>query len=300
MKSVAACVANVLLCLSAVSLQAQSRPAITGIAFARFYAQDPVASDRFYSGTLGFQRIPTGNTSIYPVNTLQWLETLPLPDATLKSRMAAVGFTTRDAAGLQRYLQAKGVAVEQPLHDGEFAVLDPEGNRVWFVQAGANKRVSRSQLSSRATSVRIIHVGYVVNDATKESDFYQRILGFRPYWHGGRVPTRTDWISLQVPEGTDWLEYMLNIPADANLKSIGVQDHFSLGTEKMETVLEQLKANGCTETNCTKTQLGLDGKIQLNVFDPDLSRVEFMEYVPKQEPCCSPIVGPNPTAKENR
>jgi catechol 2,3-dioxygenase-like lactoylglutathione lyase family enzyme len=280
--------------------QAQSRPAITGIAFARFYAADAAASERFYNGMLGFQKVVAGSTSIYPVNTLQWVETLSLSNPALKSRMAAVGFTTRDAAGLERYLKAKGVVIEQPLHANMFAVRDPEGNQIWFVQTGSNTAVSHMQPSPKATSSRIIHVGFVVNDAAKESTFYQDILGFHPYWHGGRTSDRTDWISLQVPEGTDWLEYMLNIPPNANLKNIGVQDHFSLGTEKMDTVLAQLKANGCNDDNCKKTQLGLDGKVQVNVFDPDLSRVEFMEYVPKGQPCCSPIVGTNPTAIENR
>jgi hypothetical protein len=70
---------------------------------------------------------------------------------------------------------------------------------------------------------------------------------------------------------------MLNIPPDANLKSIGVQDHFSLGTEKMDAVLAQLKAIGCDDDDFKKTQFGLDGKVQVNEFDPDLSRVEFME-----------------------
>jgi catechol 2,3-dioxygenase-like lactoylglutathione lyase family enzyme len=172
-----------------------------------------------------------------------------------------------------------------------FAVRDPEGNQVWFVQTASIKAVLRMRPSSRATSSRIIHVGFVLNDATRESTFYKDILGFHLYWRGRRTPNRTHWISLQVPEGTDWLEYILNIPPDANLKSIRVQDHFSLGTEKMKSVLIQLRVNRCDDDNCKESQLGLDGKVQVNVFDPDLSRVEFMEYVPKHQPCCSPIVG---------
>jgi catechol 2,3-dioxygenase-like lactoylglutathione lyase family enzyme len=300
MKRLLFAVANTLSCLLGIAANAQNRPAITGIAFARFYAADPIASERFYAGTLGLQKISAGSKSIYPVNSLQWVETVPLPNTSLKTRMSAVGFTTRDVVALERYLKEKGVAIENTVHDSMFSVRDPEGNQVWFVQTGSNRQVLRMQPSPRATSSRLIHVGYVVNDANKESAFYETILGFRPYWHGGRTPGRSDWVSLQVPEGTDWLEYMLNIPPDASLKSIGVQDHFSLGTETMDTVLTQLKANGCSDSNCSKSQLGLDGKVQLNVFDPDLSRIEFMEYVPREKPCCSPIVGGNPTSVEAR
>ena len=46
----------------------------------------------------------------------------------------------------------------------------------------------------------------------------------------------------------------------------------------MPDVTKQLIANGMTDPNQRKSQIGKDGKWQLNVFDPDLSRVEFMEF----------------------
>ena len=41
-------------------------------------------------------------------------------------------------------------------------------------------------------------------------------------------------------------------------------------------------------------EIGKDGKWQLDVFDPDLSRVELMEFKPTQKPCCSDFTGPHP------
>ena len=93
---------------------------------------------------------------------------------------------------------------------------------------------------------------------------------------------------------------MLNVSPDSNLHDHGMMDHFSLGIAKMDTVLTRLAANKCEGSNCTKTQLGKDGKVQLNLFDPDQTRVEFMEFVPTRDPCCSPFTGPHPTATENR
>jgi catechol 2,3-dioxygenase-like lactoylglutathione lyase family enzyme len=292
---------KVLLFCCVLPLAAQeTRPAITGVAFARFYASDAAASQHFYSDVLGLQKITVGKAAVYPVNDQQWLETVPLPDAGLKSRMEAVGFTTRDAAGLQRYMKSKGVTIEKPLHDGMFAVRDPEGNQVWFVQTGANKRVAQMKPTSRAVSQRVIHVGYVVKDEAKETAFYQELLGFHPYWHGGRNNARS-WVSLQVPDGTDWIEFMLNIPEDATLKTIGVNDHVSLGTAEMAQVEAALKANGCSSAaECGKSQVGLDGKVQNNLYDPDLSRIEMMEFTPRETPCCSPILGKPPTAVEAR
>ncbi len=202
-------------CLFAASLagtaQQPARPAITGIAFARFYTTNPSAAQQFYSTTLGYQRKEAGGTWIYPVNRSQWIElltTAPPPQPNV--RMAAVGFTTRDAKALEQYLQAKGIKPELPLSNGRFAVRDPESNLVFFVQTAAEKAVSTAAPSPAATSTRIIHVGFIVHNSDSENAFWQDILGFRPLWHGGHTDDVTDWISLQVPEGTDWLEYMLN------------------------------------------------------------------------------------------
>jgi hypothetical protein len=41
--------------------------------------------------------------------------------------------------------------------------------------------------------------------------------------------------------------------------------------------------------------LGVDGKIQLDLTDPDGTRVEFMEYKPVKDPCCSAYAGAQPT-----
>jgi hypothetical protein len=42
--------------------------------------------------------------------------------------------------------------------------------------------------------------------------------------------------------------------------------------------------------------MGRDGKWQLNIYDPDFTRVELMEFTPAQKPCCSEFQGPHPQA----
>ncbi len=287
--------------IAPLGAQTASRPAITGIAFARFYTTDPAGAQKFYGDTLGYQRLQANGVWVYPVNHSQWIEILTSPPPPNPNvRMAAVAFTTRNAAGLERYLAAHGVKAEMPLKAGEFGVRDPEGNLVIFVQSGSNKLVAHAPPSPNATSKRIIHVGFIVHDATKEDAFWKDLLGFRPYWHGGKTESQTDWSSIQVPDGTDWLEYMLNISPSPSLKQAGVQDHFSLGVAHMADVVAALAKNKCEGPNCAKTQVGRDGKVQLNLFDPDLTRVEFMEFTPVKEPCCSPIVGKNPGPEEDK
>ena len=281
--------------------QTVKRPAITGIAFGRFYTTDPAAAQKFYGDTLGYKRLEMNGTWVYPVNGSQWIEVLtspPPPEPNL--RMAAVAFTTRNAAQLERYLTAHGVKVELPLKAGEFGVRDPEGNLVIFVQSGSNQLVAHAPPSPDATSKRIIHVGFIVRDQAKEDAFWHDLLGFRPYWHGGKTDTVTDWSSSQVPDGTDWLEYMLNISPTPTLKQAGVQNHFSLGVAHMEDAVAALKKNKCEGPSCSKTQVGRDGKVQLNLYDPDMTRVEFMEFTAVQPPCCSPFTGKAPGPIEDK
>jgi catechol 2,3-dioxygenase-like lactoylglutathione lyase family enzyme len=281
--------------------QTAKRPAITGIAFARFYTTQPDAAQKFYGDTLGYQRLEAGGMWIYPVNHSQWIEILTSPAPPQADvRMAAVAFTTRNAAELVRYLAAHGVKAEMPLKAGEFGVRDPEGNLVIFVQSGSNKLVANAPLSPNADSRRMIHAGFIVRDAAKEDAFWRDLLGFRPYWHGGRTEDRVDWQSAQVPDGTDWVEYMLNASPTPTLKQAGVDDHISLGVAHMADAIAQLQKNKCEGTACTESKVGRDGKVQLNLYDPDLTRVEFMEFTPAQKPCCSPLLGKQPGPEEDK
>ena len=312
MRSVAALAA--LLC-SSLAAFAQARPAITGIAFFRDYTTHPDEAQKFYGPTMGFKQLDGPNgTWLYPVNASQWIEVIhgqtpPKPNV----RMAAFGFTTRDAHAMQVYLQAKGVAVAEPMQNDEFAVRDPEGNLVYFVEspyptakgdktlAGPAKQVSLTKPLPDASSVRIIHVGFTAYDRAKEDSFYRDLLGFKTYWHGyaKEGETSDDYVSMQVPDGTDWIEYMLNQPQTIDLRQHGVLDHFSLGTPRMQEVMADLQRNGCTDKMCTSIQAGRDGKIQLNMFDPDLTRIEYMEFTPAMKPCCSPFAGTQPGLKES-
>ncbi len=285
-------------------LAAQARPAITGVAFARFYTSDPAGAQRLYGDTLGYERHEAKGELIYPVNAQQWIELVPKAAPRANERMIAVGFTTRDAAGLAKYLTAHGVALAEPLHDGEFGVRDPEGNLVFFVQSGTSPLGPGKALaaSAKAPSRRLIHAGYIVQDRAKEDAFWRGLLGFRPYWSGGggKVPGEIDWAALQVPEGTDWLEYMLHISPTSDLHEHGVADHISLGVPTMEAAMKTLAANHCAGPNCTAAKLGRDGKVQLNLYDPDQTRVELMEFKPSGPNCCAPYTGKQPTEIEDK
>ncbi len=304
-------------CLAGDAAGTAKRPAITGLAYVRFYESDPAAAKHFYGEWLGLHEtnLPgkdgAAGAASFAVGLKQRIEVAPLPQGA-ESRLAAVGFLTKDVSGMERYLKAHGLPVTRVDAD-EVDARDPEGNLIAFVgdrraaaeSAGVAGKTRATAMVATGkpgapTSRRMIHAGWKVKSREAENTFYLELLGFRPYWHGGMDPAKTDWVSLQVPEGTDWIEYMLQGGDHPGQRELGVLDHVSLGTEHMPDVTAQLIANGMADPDQRKTQIGKDGKWQLNVFDPDLSRVEFMEFKPVETACCSAFTAKHPEPGEGQ
>lgn len=306
--------ASFCLATACVLARAQQRPAITGVAFERVYSTDSAAAKAFYSTTLGYTQLEHDGMLIYPVNDAQWIEVIPHAPPQPGSMQAAVGLTTRDAKAMAAYLTARHVAIAEPLHDGAFAIRDPEGTLLVFVQsavagdkahAGAiAKLVATTPPAANAPSHRIIHAGFVVRKLAEEDAFYREVLGFHLYWTGG--PTmdaggKPAWQSMQVPDGSDWVEFML-LPdhPSPNASALGGANHIALGVPQVQPLLAQLQRNGCGRGPCTTPSVGMDGKIQLNLRDPDQTRIEYMEFKPTLKPCCHAIEGVAPDERENR
>jgi hypothetical protein len=57
----------------------------------------------------------------------------------------------------------------------------------------------------------------------------------------------------------------------------------------------ELEAHGWKPHGNEHVQMGRDGKWQLNLYDPDSTRIELMEFTPSEKPCCSEFQGPHPT-----
>lgn len=299
----------------------QERPKITSLSHLAVYTTDAAKAEHFYVQDLGATKgadpeNPAG--ARYYFTAAQFIEVLPVPGrggsvqgsqtvmqvipASI-NRLDHVAYNTSDAETLRKYLGAHGVEVPSAVtkaSDGGgqyFEVKDPEGNKVQFVQPPAHPTpVPRNPLSTH-----MIHIGYLVHDASAEDAFYRTLLGFRPYWHGGMKEDVTDWVSQQVPDGTDWLEYMMvhgpektGIPASMSQEQLGVLDHFSLGVRHMEDSVTLLYNGDRLTSRHSQAQIGRDGKWQFNLYDPDGIRVELMEFQPAGKPCCSPFLLPSP------
>jgi catechol 2,3-dioxygenase-like lactoylglutathione lyase family enzyme len=231
----------------------------------------------------------------------QWVGFTAAPDPKAADRMDHVALATNNIVALREYLIAKGVKVaavegradHTPNHSRSIAVIDPEGHHIEFVERGKNEVPAPA--ADSAVSRHMIHAGFIVHNRDAEDHFYRDLLGFRLYWHGGIKPGETDWVAMQVPDGTDWLEYMLRQPEHPDLRVTGVMNHISLGVADMKKAQALLEAHGWKPHGDEKAQMGKDGKWQLNLFDPDLTRIELMEFKPSEKPCCADFTGPHPS-----
>jgi len=282
-------------------LQAQSvplRPPITGIAKVSVYASDISQSRQFYGNLLGLSEVAGGPTLRYRINAFQSVEVEPLPNGETDD-LAYVGFATSNVKALRIYLRSRNVPVEGDVHseaDGSQTlwVKDPEGHRIQFVQLPAHGRVlpvgamHPAAQSEQPLSHHILHAGFIVHDRDAEDHFFGEVLGFREGWQGGMKDDKTDWIDMQVPNGTDWIEYMMHGTGPITAEQSGVMNHFALGVLNIQQAASALEQRGWHATPRQKAQLGRDGKWQLNLYDPNGTRVELMEFRPVQTPCCAP------------
>jgi catechol 2,3-dioxygenase-like lactoylglutathione lyase family enzyme len=292
--------------LVAVTAFAQSpaRPPITGVSHLAVYTSNSTAADHYYAHDIGLKKGPDPENPAgvrYYVNPTQFVEVLPLPANAGNSRLDHIGYTTTDAEALRKYLADHRYAVPSRVErsrDGSrwFNVEDPEGNKVQFLQPAPHPI---SMAAAEPIGRHIIHVGERVKSAEAENAFYRDLLGFKPYWFGGMKPGRTDWVSQQVPDGHDWLEYMLEAgDGEISQRQSGVLDHLSIGVVNMEQAVTKLAQGDRLDNPHTPMQIGKDGKWQFNLFDPDQTRLELMEFTPVQKPCCSPFTAPNPSPEK--
>jgi catechol 2,3-dioxygenase-like lactoylglutathione lyase family enzyme len=295
------------LSLGTVAMNAQERPKIAGISHLAVYTSDPVATDHYYRVILGAAKEtdPENPQGVkYAFSATQYIEVLPLPANSGVNRMDHAAFNTTSAEGMRKFLAVKGWKVPATISGGSdgsrwFEVLDPEGNKIQFVQPAAN---AKAPDDPNAIGHHIIHVGFLVHSREAEDKFYRGLLGFNPYWYGGMVEGKIDWVSQQVPDGHDWLEYMLTsgpsgsgIPASISQHQLGVLDHFSIGEVSVNDAYKRLEAgNRLDGKHDEGPKIGKDGKWQFNLYDPDGIRSELMNFHATDKPCCSSFTAQDP------
>jgi len=285
MKSVFACA----IAFVAAAWQVPSgvtRPQVMGIAYVHVQTSDMAKARAFYGGLLGFKETETSTKApdgaVFLVNARQRLfVTAGLPPER-DERFIEVGFET-DPAAMLPYLRAR--SIEAGIIDDQggralqhVVTTDPDKHSVHFVSNSFSPDESGAA-PDRRISRRILHIGLTVKDPAAADRFYKDTLGFSETWRGGRPEGTISWINMRVPDGTDYLEYMLYPAAPPNRRQLGSAHHVALLVPDIQQALETVRARltpGDANRGATPN-IGVNNRWQLNLFDPDGTRVELME-----------------------
>jgi lactoylglutathione lyase len=268
-----------------------ARPHITGVAHMAIFVHDMAKSRAFYHDFLGYDEPyrlnnPDGALSMtfFKVNDRQYIEVFP-ERAPATDRLSHISFETDDIEGLRRYLAAKGVKVPAKaavgrIQNQSFNTTDPDGHTVEMVQYmpdGWSLREKGKYMPDRVSD-RIMHVGILVGSLEPALQFYGGILGFPEIWRGSRDGKILDWVNMKVPDGDTYVEFMLydQLPAPT---ARGTAHHMCLEVPDLDKAKAWLDARPARKqyTRALEIHTGINRKRQLNLYDPDGTRLELME-----------------------
>ena len=275
--------------------QQLQRPKITGISHVGFFTSNLQATEVFWHDLLGYDESYRLDKQDHPgepriafikINDHQHIELFNEPPTAPPSMISHVCFSVTDIEQTRAFLRSKGFDVKPGngsktrAGDYAFEIKDPNGLLIEFVQSlptGMEMQNAGKHLPADRISPSIYHVGYLVADARKTEDFY-KMLGFTETWRGGANPNELSWINLKVPDGTDYIELMLyhSLP---NTSTWGTRNHISLMVPDIAASVKTLAARPAYK-NYEKPltiHTGINGKRQVNLFDPNGTRVELME-----------------------
>ena len=282
--------------LAATSLMAQTaveRPKILGVAHMALYVKDLEKTRQFYEKFLGFGEPftlppkgggPGVRIAFIKVNDYQYIEIFNEKDRG-EGQLNHVSIYTENAEKMRDYLASKGVEVPAKVGKGQtgnknYNIKDPDGHIVEIVEYQRDSWTAREKgkfMPATRISDHIMHVGYLIGDLDKAMEFYHGILGFNEFWRGSGSPKMLSWVNMRVPEGEDYVEFMLynKLPPP---NGRGTKNHMSLTVPSAEKALAELKrrAPGLYDREMV-IQVGVNKKRQINLYDPDGTRVELME-----------------------
>jgi len=268
------------------------RPPITGLSHIALYVHDIAKSRAFYKDFLGFEE-PYSLTNQegglhltwIKINDRQSIELFPEKEANT-DRLYHVALETTDAAAMRDYLASRGVAVPEKAGKGKignlnYFIKDPDEHNVEIVQYAPDGWTMLNKgkfMPDTRISTQMVHFGILVGDLDAAKNFYEEILGFKETWRGAKQPTELNWVHEQLPEGQGFFELMLYAQLPEPNKR-GKYHHLCLVVPDMDKAKATLagRAPRIGYDRPLEIQTGINRKRQLNVLDPDGTRVELME-----------------------
>lgn len=269
------------------------RPRITGISHVGYFVSDLPKAIAFWHDLLGFdesydlkkQGSDDVRIAFIKINDHQHIELFNEAPTAAPNMMSHVCFTVDDLEQMRAYLRAKGFDVKPNngaktrAGDYAFEIRDPDGTLIEFVESlptGMEAQAAGKFMPAARIATSIYHVGFLAGNSEKSIAFYHDILGFNETWRGASDPKELSWINMQVPDGNDYIELMLygKLPT-----TFGGKNHISLVVPDVQKSIADLEARPAYKTygKPIDMHVGKNGKRQVNLYDPDGTRVELME-----------------------
>jgi catechol 2,3-dioxygenase-like lactoylglutathione lyase family enzyme len=266
------------LACAALVQPAPARPRLTGIEHVALRVTDAAAAQRFYGEVLGLTPAAAARGAIaYRVGERQHVVLEPGLPPGEDERLSHIAFATTDVKAMRAFLAARGFRVQEAgCHESAIRVSDPDGTTIEFVEV-TWPPLARAE-SAAAVSTRLLHAGGIVRNEGAAHAFYRDVLGFSEIWRGGRTEGVTSWVNMRVPDGTDYLEYML-VSEPPDRRQRGVLHHICLVVPDIQSALETVarRMDASARSALSSPNVGRNGRWQLNLYDPDGTRVELME-----------------------
>jgi catechol 2,3-dioxygenase-like lactoylglutathione lyase family enzyme/uncharacterized glyoxalase superfamily protein PhnB len=268
------------------------RPRILGISHMALFVSDLQKSRRFYEDFLGYAepynlKRDDGSVRIafIKINEDQYIE-LFTDSPKQEGQLNHIAFYTDSAEGLRAYLASRGVKVPEKVSKGKirnsnFNIADPDGHTVEIVEYEPDSWTRRAEgkyLPDTRISTHLAHDGVTIGALDASTTFDAGIFGFQEFWRGSSSGQVLSWVNMRVPDGQDYLEFML-YSKQPDAKELGVKNHICLLTSDVEKAVATLKARAAAKsyTLPIEIKVGVNGKRQANLFDPDGTRIELME-----------------------
>ncbi|HJZ96143.1 MAG TPA: VOC family protein [Candidatus Solibacter sp.] len=279
-----------------ISAQDVPRPKVLGVAHMAVYVKDLAKTRQFYEEMLGFgepftlpNKDKTGTRIVFiKVNDHQYFEIFNEADRG-EGQLNHISFYTDNADRMYAYLKSKGIEVmsdkgsvgKGQTGNKNFNVKDPDGHIVEIVEYQPDSWTAREYgkfMPATRIADHIMHVGVLVGDLDKSNHFYGGVLGFKEFWRGSGSPRMLSWVNMRPAEGDDYLEFMLYDKLPDSDKR-GTKNHASLTIPDADKALVEIKKRAAKIGYDREIviQTGVNRKRQINLYDPDGTRIELME-----------------------
>ena len=275
---------------------APPRPQITGVSHVGYFVSDLPKAMAFWHDLLGFDEYTTLNKpgtdqiriAFIKINDHQHIELFTDAPPSPPNMMSHYCFSVSNVEEMRAYLRSKGFDVK-PGNGGKtrtgdyaFEIKDPDGTLVEFVQSlptGIEMQSAGKFMPPTRIADSIYHVGFLVGNLDKSFAFYEGVLGFTETWRGSSNGKELSWVNLRVPDGKDYIELMLYDPPPSGF---GTKNHVSLLVPDVQKAVAEIESRPAykdyqAHAKPIVVQVGKNGKRQVNLYDPDGTRVELME-----------------------